>query len=61
MSGAQSGGCEIILDDNTICHLSPRKWNKVVREGMRRCGYLKDQKVAKIAQSSGIKTIKTRS
>ena len=45
--GAQ-GGCEIILDDNTICRLSPGNWNKVVREGMRRCGYLKNQKIAKI-------------
>ena len=42
------GGCEITPDDNTICHLSPGNWNKVVREGMRRCGYLKDQKIAKI-------------
>lgn len=42
------GGCEIILDDNTICRLSPGNWNKVVREGMRRCGYLKNQKIAKI-------------
>ena len=38
----------ITLDDNTICHLSPGTWNKVVREGMRRCGYLKNQKIAKI-------------
>ena len=42
------GGCEITLDDNTICHLSPGTWNKVVREGMRRCGYLKNQKIEKI-------------
>ena len=42
------GGCEIILDDNTICRLSPGNWHKVVREGMRRCGYLKNQKIAKI-------------
>ena len=42
------GGCEITLDDNTICHLSPGTWNKVVREGMRRCGYLKNQEIAKI-------------
>ena len=57
---AQSGGCEIILDDNTTYHLSPLKWNKVVQEGMKRCGYLKDQKVAGIRlQSSGIKTVKT--
>ena len=45
--GVQGGG-EIILDDNTICRLSPGNWNKVVREGMRRCGYLKNQKIAKI-------------
>ena len=57
---AQSGGCEIILDDKTTYHLSPLKWNKVVQEGMKRCGYLKDQKVAGIRlQSSGIKTVKT--
>ena len=30
------GGCEITLDDNTICRLSPGNWNKVVREGMKR-------------------------
>ena len=55
------GGCEIILDDNTTYHLSPLKWNKVVQEGMKRCGYLKDQKVAGIRlQSSGIKTVKTK-
>ena len=45
--GAESG-CEITLDDNTICHLSAGNWNKVVREGMRRCGYLKNQKIEKI-------------
>ena len=42
------GGCEIILDGHTICRLAPGNWNKVVREGMRRCGYLKNQKIAKI-------------
>lgn len=42
------GGCEIVLDDCTIYHLSERKWNHVVREGLRRCGYLQDQKIAKI-------------
>lgn len=41
-------GCEIVLDDHTTCHLSQRKWNRVVREGLKRCGYLKDQKVTKI-------------
>ena len=50
---AQPDGCEIILDDNTTCHLSPLKWNKVVQEGMKRCGYLKEQKVAGIRLQNG--------
>lgn len=45
---AEREGCRIVLDDNTTCHLSPGNWNKVVREGMRRCGYLKDQKIMDI-------------
>lgn len=44
----EGGGCEIVLDDHTTCHLSKGKWNRVVREGLKRCGYLKDQKVTKI-------------
>ena len=46
--GENPEGCEIILDDDTTYHLSPVKWNRVVQEGLRRCGYLKDQKVAGI-------------
>ena len=45
---SEKEGWMILLDDNTTCHLSPGNWNKVVREGMKRCGYLKDQKVSKI-------------
>lgn len=57
---ARSDGCEIVLDDNTTYHLSLPKWNRVVQEGMKRCGYLKDQKVAAIRlQNSGIKTDQT--
>lgn len=41
-------GCRIVLDDHTTCCLSPGNWNKVVREGMRRYGYLKDQKIMEI-------------
>lgn len=41
-------GCVIVLDDNTTCRLSPGNWNKVVREGMKQCGYLKDQKIREI-------------
>lgn len=56
--GAQ--GCEIILDDDTTYHLSPGKWNLVVQEGLKRCGYLKDQKVAGIRLQSGAKPEKTK-
>lgn len=42
------GGCEIVLDDCTTYHLSEGNWNYVVREGLKRCGYLKNQKIAEI-------------
>ena len=45
---SEKEGWMILLDDNTTCHLSPGNWNKVVREGMKRCGYLKDQKIMAI-------------
>lgn len=51
--GGNQDGCEIILDDDTTYHLSPGKWNRVVQEGLKRCGYLKDQKVAGIRLQSG--------
>ena len=41
-------GCRIMLDDNTTRYLSPGNRNKVVREGMRRCDYLKNQKIMEI-------------
>ena len=45
---SEGRGCVVVLDDNTTCNLSPGNWNMVVREGMKRCGYLKDQKVTDI-------------
>lgn len=41
-------GCIIVLDDNTTYHLSAGKWNKVLQEGLKKCGYLKDQKVSSV-------------
>ena len=41
-------GCEIVLVDDTTYHLSPGSWNRVIREGLKRCGYLKNQKIARI-------------
>lgn len=45
---ATEEGCVIVLDDNTTYHLSQNRWNTVVEEGMKRCGYLKDQKITEI-------------
>ena len=41
-------GCLIVLDDNTTYHLSQGNWDTVVREGLKQCGYLKNQKITKI-------------
>lgn len=44
----EEGGCIIMLDDDTIFKLTETGWNKVVREGLKHCGYVKDQKVTSI-------------
>jgi Fur family ferric uptake transcriptional regulator len=44
----EEGGCIIMLDDDTIFKLTETGWNKVVREGLKLCGYVKDQKVTSI-------------
>ena len=44
----KENGCLIVLDDDTTYHLSPGNWNMVIREGLKKCGYLKGQKVTKI-------------
>lgn len=40
--------CTVVLDDSTTYHLSAKRWNRVVREGLSACGYLKDQKISSI-------------
>ena len=43
------GGCEIILEDDTICRLSKEKLDQIIREGIRQYGYLSTgKKVSKI-------------
>ena len=44
----EEGGCIIMLDDDTIFKLTETGWNKVIREGLKHCGYVKDQKVTSI-------------
>lgn len=41
-------GCVVILDDDTIYHLSPQNWDSVIEAGLSACGYLKDQKIASV-------------
>ena len=48
------GGCIITLDDDTTYHLTDQNWNRVVQEGLKQCGYLKDQKIAEIKIQSQI-------
>ena len=45
---SEKEACTIVLDDDTTYRLTEGKWNKVVSEGLKRCGYLKDHKVASI-------------
>ena len=35
--------CCIRLSDDTVCRLNPESWQRVVREGLRACGYLERQ------------------
>ena len=37
--------CQIELDDNTVCHLSPKEWKDVLRAGLEQYGYVKNQEI----------------
>lgn len=40
--------CTVELDDDTVCHLSAKNWNRVVKEGLKACGYMQDQNLRAI-------------
>lgn len=40
--------CSVELSDHTICHLSGSKWNMVIREGLKACGYIDNQEVRNV-------------
>ncbi|MGN0482705.1 MAG: transcriptional repressor [Lachnospiraceae bacterium] len=40
--------CSVELSDHTVCHLSGKKWNRVLQEGLRACGYIKQQEIMRI-------------
>ena len=43
--------CTVELDDDTIYHLSAKKWNTVVREGLKACGYMDTQNIRAVTVS----------
>lgn len=45
---SEEGTCIVVLDDETTYRLTTGMWNKIVSEGLKRCGYLKNQKIASI-------------
>lgn len=50
----QSAVCRIVLDDHTVCRLSPDEWYLVMTEGLRACGYIENQNITDIILSSGL-------
>ena len=44
----KENACTIELDDGSVHHLSAKKWNSVIRAGLKSCGYLADQKVTNV-------------
>ncbi len=43
------GGCDIVLEDDTVFRMPKEKLDQIVRDGARRCGYLSDgKKVSRI-------------
>lgn len=45
---AKEFGCKVELEDDTVLELSGSKWNKIIAEGLKACGYLHGQKVRSV-------------
>ena len=48
MNCDKEDACMIELDDDTICRLSAQNWYRVISEGSKMCGYVKNQKVRNV-------------
>ena len=48
MNCGKENACVIELDDHSVCQLSAQKWNQVILEGLKSCGYVDDQKVTRV-------------
>ena len=44
--------CTVELTDHTVYHLTQEKWESVLREGLRACGYLQGQDIRKVRVST---------
>lgn len=40
--------CTIELNDNTVYELSAKRWNRVILEGLKACGYLEQQEIRSV-------------
>lgn len=45
--------CIVELNDGKACQLSDSDWKKVIREGLKACGYIEDQEVQKLYFTEG--------
>lgn len=43
-----SKACQVELSDHTVCRLSPKMWNNVIRAGLKEYGYIADQEISNI-------------
>ena len=48
------GGCDIVLEDDTVFRVPKEKLDQIVRDGARRCGYLSNgKKISRIIYRAG--------
>ena len=48
------GGCDIVLEDDTVFRVPKEKLDQIVRDGIRRRGYLRDgKKILRIVYHDG--------
>jgi Fur family ferric uptake transcriptional regulator len=40
--------CRVELDDDTVYHLSAKKWNNVIVSGLKACGYMTQQRLRSV-------------
>ncbi len=45
--------CMVRLSDNTTVDLSEEKWQEILREGLKACGYIDNQDIKHVLRESG--------